>query len=158
MTGRLCKWQNILLAAGLFSIHHKTLGLQNISWRRADSPDPNKRKRSTPNGSIHQPSNVELIPPIQTGHLYWSLCICVVIVFINITNSIICEVGEWQHWISHAERDQLRTFLSVLATQGKCHVISLASRKFGQEQKIRIVKIKLHPQLAPIHHHSRYFR
>lgn len=126
MTGRLfaVELQNILLAAGLFSFHHKTLGLQNISWRRADSPEPSKRKRSTPNGSIHQPSNAELIPAVPTRHLYWSVCICVAIVFINIANAIICEVGEWQHWISHAERDQLRTFLSVLAVQGKYRVIT----------------------------------
>lgn len=115
----VCTLQNILFAAGLFSLHHKTLGLRDFSWRRADSPEPNKRKRGTPNGSIHQQPCPELISTVPTSHLYWSLCLCVVIIFINIGNAIICEVGEWQHWISHAERDQLKTFLSVLAVQGK---------------------------------------
>lgn len=96
------------------------LGLRDSPWRISDSqPEQNKRKiKGTSNSSIHQSIGDLSAPTVQPFRLYWSVCLCVVIIFINVGNAIICQVGEWKLWMSPSERDQLRTNLSVLAVQG----------------------------------------
>ncbi|XP_032778518.2 uncharacterized protein LOC116917228 [Daphnia magna] len=115
---------NVLCAAGLFGLHHKTLGLKDSPWLVADAMESNKRKRGLPNGSIHQSIADLTAPTVQPFHLYWSIFICVITIFINIGNAVICQVGEWQHWITPTERDQLQTNLSVLAVQA--HRVTVA--------------------------------
>ena len=52
--------------------------------------------------------------------LYLSLCLSLFSVLVNTANLIICEVGEWQHWLTYVERKKLKEGpLSVFAMQGR---------------------------------------
>ena len=62
--------------------------------------------------------------------LYLSLCLSLFSVLVNTANLIICEVGEWQHWLTYVERKKLKEGpLSVFAMQGRyCKSISSISQ------------------------------
>ena len=52
--------------------------------------------------------------------LYLSLGLSITVVVLNVTNLVICEVGEWHHWLGLPERTKMRTEpLHHLALQGK---------------------------------------
>jgi len=64
-------------------------------------------------------ANSKSIVFTRPTYLHWSLSLSLVVVFVNVANAIVCEVGEWQHWMTTTERDLLRTAnLNLLALQG----------------------------------------
>jgi len=95
---------NMLCGAVLFGLHHKTLELrQKILAARVVEPN------SSPLSSWRR--------ACRWG-LYLSLCISLFSVLINTANLIICEVGEWQHWLTYVERKKLKEGpLSLFAVQ-----------------------------------------
>lgn len=104
--------QNIVFAASLFALHHKKLELDRWLFRLPPAPiSPNRNKPPI--------TNKALIVFARPTYLHWSLSVSLVVVFVNVANAIVCEVGEWQHWMTATERDLLRAAnLNLLALQG----------------------------------------
>lgn len=101
----------------LFWFHHKSLELRPLLVRFRDAAQ--QKKNTQPVGTV-----AVLWGRTQQYRLHWSLGLCLTIVFINIANIVICEVGEWQHWLTRGEREQVTTGnLSLLGVQGKCALI-----------------------------------
>ena len=135
--------QNILCATGLFGLHHQTLELRRYWCRNgpivASASSAfvygygagNAVEQGTGFGAAtgrrkwprlrRLGDALRLSGPGQPiGRHYASLCLSLVVVFVNLAHAVICEVGEWQHWLTVVERTQLRTApLSQLALQGK---------------------------------------
>ena len=59
---------------------------------------------------------------VVDGRLCASLGLSLVVVLLNLAHAVVCEVGEWQHWLDVHERALLRSaHLNHLALQGETH-------------------------------------
>jgi len=83
---------NVLFGSVLFGLHHKTLEL----------------RRSIAAGRVTEKELLRQSRRACRWRLNLSLCTSLFVVFINTSNVVICEVGEWQHWLTYFERKQLR--------------------------------------------------
>ena len=111
--------QNILCATGLLALHYKKLQVslcqsfneatRTVAGETADHQDQQRQCLKRLKCS-----------PVNDTAIYWSLSLCFTIILINSINAIVCEVGEWNVWISASEVQVLHsaTPLGKIAQQG----------------------------------------
>ena len=114
--------QNILLATGLFGLHQKRLELRSLLWRLNDDDQAHQRRPGKKDSAVDSPPPPEeqSVPfYMRPNPLHFSLALCLSIVVINLVNVLLCEVGEWHHWVLPRERAALSSSLAVQGMQSK---------------------------------------